>query len=164
MGDPNPRSPGTTGSPGDASAGQQPLAPSPSPPTTTPFTQQETLPPEAVPSETRAAHATPLPPSAPQAASTATGDPHATRECLSTPAFLPEAAFTEGVRIEGYVLLGELGRGGMGVVYKARQVQLERLVALKMILAGGHAGPQERARFQAEARAVARLQHPNIVQ
>jgi serine/threonine protein kinase/Tfp pilus assembly protein PilF len=63
-----------------------------------------------------------------------------------------------------YVILRELGRGGMGVVYLAEQVQLKRRVALKMILSGGYADAMELARFRSEAEAVARLQHPNIVQ
>jgi WD40 repeat protein/tRNA A-37 threonylcarbamoyl transferase component Bud32 len=64
--------------------------------------------------------------------------------------------------VPGYEILAELGRGGMGVVYKARHERLNRLVALKMIRPGGYA--EERARFKLEAEAVARLQHPNIVQ
>ncbi len=66
--------------------------------------------------------------------------------------------------VDSYEVLGELGRGGMSVVYQARQARPARLVALKMILAGSHAGPELRARFLAEADAIARLQHPNIVQ
>src|SRR3954447_4795753 len=61
--------------------------------------------------------------------------------------------------VPGYEILGVLGRGGMGVVYRARQTALKRLVALKMVLAGSHAGPEQRARFKSEAEAVARLQH-----
>jgi predicted Ser/Thr protein kinase len=68
------------------------------------------------------------------------------------------------VRIPGYEILGELGRGGMGVVYKARQTNLNRIVAVKMVLSAGHASSADRERFLTEAEAVARMQHPQIVQ
>jgi WD40 repeat protein/serine/threonine protein kinase len=66
--------------------------------------------------------------------------------------------------VPGYQIMHEVGRGGMGVVYKARHLNLNRTVALKMILSGAHAGPAERERFRREAEAVAALQNPNIVQ
>lgn len=65
--------------------------------------------------------------------------------------------------IQGCEILAVLGRGGMGVVYKARQTRLNRLVALKMILAGEHAGPEARLRFMTEAEAIAKIQHPAVV-
>ena len=65
---------------------------------------------------------------------------------------------------ENYEILGELGRGGMGVVYKALDKRLNRLVALKMIRGGDHAGEIQLARFKIEAEAVASLHHPNILQ
>ena len=66
--------------------------------------------------------------------------------------------------IPGYEILRELGRGGMGVVYKARHVKLNRLVALKMILADEFAPAPHRSRFLVEGEMIARLKHPNIVQ
>jgi predicted Ser/Thr protein kinase len=66
--------------------------------------------------------------------------------------------------VRGYEVLRELGHGGMGVVYQARQLGLGRLVALKMLPAEARPNTAALARFRTEAEAVARLQHPNIVQ
>jgi serine/threonine protein kinase len=66
--------------------------------------------------------------------------------------------------VPGYEIREEIGRGGMGVVYRAQQLGLERTVALKMILTGVQAGAKNLTRFRAEAAALARMQHPNIVQ
>jgi WD40 repeat protein len=66
-------------------------------------------------------------------------------------------------RVDGYEILKVLGAGGMGIVYKARHLRLDRVVALKMIRAGTGALPEELTRFEAEARAVAAIDHPNII-
>jgi eukaryotic-like serine/threonine-protein kinase len=80
---------------------------------------------------------------------------------------LPRAVLSPAVsgamRSAGYEVFGELGRGGMGVVYLARKLALNRLCAVKMILAGPHAGTATAARFRAEAELIARLQHPDVV-
>jgi tetratricopeptide (TPR) repeat protein len=81
------------------------------------------------------------------------------------PASVPGEALDSPLpAVDGYEVLGVLGRGGMGVVYQARHLALNRVVALKMILAAAHADAEEVRRFRREAEAVARLQHPGIVQ
>ncbi len=106
---------------------------------------EKTLPPEGVLDDQTVAGA---PLSAP-AASSAPGRSPASEE-------LPQ--------LPGYRIEAVLGRGAMGIVLRAEHLQLKRTVAIKMILAGAHASDEERARFQVEAQAVARLTHPNIVQ
>lgn len=75
----------------------------------------------------------------------------------------PFATMATASDLSDYEILDEIGRGGMGVVYVARHRTLDRRVAIKMLLTGPHSGARERARFDREARAAARLHHPNIV-
>jgi PAS domain S-box-containing protein len=111
-----------------------------------------TLPPRLAASEDSLHEARTVPP-----ASTPAEDPYATRV---TP--LPaDAAQSPWPSVDGYEIVGELGRGGMGVVYKARQVSLDRVVALKMALATANATLE--GRFFREAQITGQLQHPGIV-
>src|SRR6476659_5608674 len=88
--------------------------------------------------------------------------PEPTARGVGAPALPPVSASLP--EVPGYNVEAELGHGGMGIVYRAWHLRLRRRVALKMLLAGAHAQPAERERFQREAEAVAGLRHPNIVQ
>ena len=104
-----------------------------------------------------------VPPDRTGAGETPLREPHETIDLTNgiEPSILQEPLLPA---IDGYEILGELGRGGMGIVYRARHILLNRPCALKMIIAGDYADTKTITRFLVEAEAVARLQHPNIVQ
>jgi tetratricopeptide (TPR) repeat protein len=102
-----------------------------------------------------------------QAIRTSEGPNDSSRSTLTTEGGTIHAQGEDGqgpnVLVEGYQILGELGRGGMGVVYLARKAVLNRQCALKMVLASAHASREAIDRFLNEARSVAELDHPNVV-
>jgi tetratricopeptide (TPR) repeat protein/tRNA A-37 threonylcarbamoyl transferase component Bud32 len=119
--------------------------------------RQEEIPASHLPVMDRAAQASTIPP----LPGSSESDPYATRceaDALLEPAY-PESDSS----IAGYDIIAQIAKGGMGVVYRARQRRLDRLVALKTILRAESASSQEIQRFQAEAEAAARLDHPGIV-
>lgn len=90
--------------------------------------------------------------------------PDAVTEMAARLLVAPESAGTTGQPVvAGYEILAPLGRGGMGVVYRARHTQSVRIVALKLIVGGAHARSRDLARFRSEAEAVSQLEHANIV-
>jgi len=98
-----------------------------------------------------------------------TPDDFGGKTCIMPPGFAPRPAAhppepPHHPRVEGYEILEVIGIGGMGVVFKARHLQLNRIVALKILGRDALADPNAHRRFQSEAEAVARLQHPNIIQ
>jgi WD40 repeat protein len=126
-----------------------------------PLSEDPTLPPTKAGGEPPS-EAVNLAPGAPPASEARTLAPTPAQD-QAAPSEAPELP-PQGIAVPGYELLGLLGKGGMGVVYKARQVGLGRTVALKMILHAEHADGEQRRRFLAEAQAVASLQHPHVVQ
>jgi eukaryotic-like serine/threonine-protein kinase len=88
----------------------------------------------------------------------------ATTIIISQKEILPDFPNTTPHEPEGYEILNELGRGGMAIVYKAHELKLNRIVAIKMLRSGIHASTEELKRFRLEAEVVAQLKHPNIVQ
>jgi hypothetical protein len=93
-------------------------------------------------------------------------DTHATAAADSAPdvTVSTEKATTKLPEIVGYEILGRIGHGGMGVVYRARHVPTGRLTALKMVSSGAHASPSEKARFRTETESARRIRHPHVVE
>ena len=104
------------------------------------------------------------PSDAPHPGVPASGDTAGPADPNATLGHAPAPAAPGRAEVPGYEILGELGRGGMGVVYRARHLKLDRVVALKMVLSAEHADPRELARFLDEAKAVAAIRHPNVVE
>jgi WD40 repeat protein len=90
--------------------------------------------------------------------------PSAPADTSVVPTQTEAPARTGPFHLEGYSILKEIGRGGMGVVYQAQHERLKRLVAIKVLRTGGLAGSEERIRFLLEGELLARLNHPNFVQ